>query len=52
MPFTSGTRGFPKYIRLVTAYPLTASGKAQKFVLKEQLINELRLAGVAKLKMA
>ena len=42
----------PKYIRFVTAFPLTASGKVQKFVLKEQLIKELGLEDVAKLKMA
>ena len=42
----------PKYIRFVDAYPLTASGKVQKFVLKERLIKELGLEDVAKLKMA
>jgi fatty-acyl-CoA synthase len=31
----------PKYIRFVEAYPLTMSGKVQKFVLREQLIKEL-----------
>jgi fatty-acyl-CoA synthase len=42
----------PKYIRFVTAFPLTASGKVKKFELKEQLIKELGLEDVAKLKMA
>ncbi|HEY7913366.1 MAG TPA: AMP-binding protein [Blastocatellia bacterium] len=42
----------PKYIRFVTAFPLTASGKVKKFELKEQLIKELGLEEVAKLKMA
>ncbi|MDX2032170.1 MAG: AMP-binding protein [Blastocatellia bacterium] len=42
----------PKYIRFVDAYPLTASGKVQKFVLQEQLIRELGLEEVAKTKMA
>jgi fatty-acyl-CoA synthase len=42
----------PKYIRFVTAFPLTASGKVKKFELKEQLIKELGLEGVAKQKMA
>ena len=42
----------PKYIRFVTAFPMTASGKVKKFELKEQLIKELGLEGVAKLKMA
>lgn len=31
----------PKYIRFVTTYPLTASGKVQKFVLREQAIKDL-----------
>jgi fatty-acyl-CoA synthase len=42
----------PKYIRFVTAYPLTASGKVQKFVLRDQMIQELGLEDVAKLKTA
>jgi fatty-acyl-CoA synthase len=42
----------PKYIRFVTAFPMTASGKVKKFELKEQLIKELGLEDVARLKMA
>ena len=42
----------PKYIRFVAAYPLTASGKVQKFVLRDQMIRELGLDDVAKLKTA
>ena len=42
----------PKYIRFVAAFPLTASGKVKKFELKEQLIKELGLEDLAKLKMA
>jgi fatty-acyl-CoA synthase len=42
----------PKYIRFVEAYPLTMSGKVQKFVLREQLIKELGLDDAAKLKTA
>ena len=42
----------PKYVRFVEAFPLTASGKVKKFVLKEQLIKELGLEGVANVKMA
>jgi fatty-acyl-CoA synthase len=42
----------PKYIRFVTAFPLTASGKVKKYELREQLIKELGLEEVAKLKMA
>ena len=42
----------PKYFRFVTEFPLTASGKVKKFELKAQLIKELGLEEVAKLKMA
>ena len=42
----------PKYIQFVTAYPLTASGKVKKFELREQLIIELGLEEVAKIKTA
>nr|WP_255520179.1 AMP-binding protein [Ramlibacter aurantiacus] len=31
----------PKYIRFVTRYPLTASGKVMKYALRENLLNEL-----------
>ncbi len=42
----------PKYIRFVDSFPMTASGKVKKFELKEQLIKDLGLEDVAKLKMA
>jgi fatty-acyl-CoA synthase len=42
----------PKIIRFVEAYPLTMSGKVQKFVLREQLIKELGLDDAAELKTA
>ena len=42
----------PKYIRFVTAFPLTASSKVKKFELKERLIKELGLEELAALKMA
>jgi fatty-acyl-CoA synthase len=42
----------PKYVRFVEAFPLTASGKVKKFVMKEQVIKELGLEGVANVKMA
>jgi fatty-acyl-CoA synthase len=42
----------PKYIRFLSAYPLTASGKVKKFELKEQMIKELGLEDVARLKTA
>ena len=42
----------PKYFRFVTEFPLTASGKVKKFELRQQLIKELGLEDLAKLKMA
>ncbi len=42
----------PKYFKFVTAYPLTASGKIKKFELRDQLIKELGLEKVAKVKTA
>ena len=33
----------PRYFQFVDAYPMTASGKVQKFVLREQAIRELGL---------
>jgi fatty-acyl-CoA synthase len=42
----------PKFFRFVESFPLTASGKVQKFVLREMLIKEMRLEDVAGLKTA
>ena len=42
----------PRYIQFVTAYPMTASGKVQKFVLREQAIKSLGLEAAAKTKTA
>jgi len=42
----------PKFFRFVESFPLTASGKVQKFVLREQLIKEMGLENVAGLKTA
>ena len=42
----------PRYFQFVTTYPLTASGKVQKFVLREQAIKALGLEEVAKTKTA
>jgi fatty-acyl-CoA synthase len=33
----------PRYVRFVTSYPMTASGKIQKFKLREMAIKELHL---------
>ena len=37
----------PRYVRFVDAYPMTASGKIQKFKLREMAIRELQLEGAA-----
>ena len=42
----------PKFFRFIEAFPLTASGKVQKFVLRDQLIKELGLENVAGMKTA
>ena len=33
----------PKYVKFVDGYPMTASGKIQKFKLREMAIRELQL---------
>jgi fatty-acyl-CoA synthase len=42
----------PRYIQFVASYPMTASGKVQKFILREQAIKTLGLEEVAKAKTA
>ncbi len=42
----------PRYFQFVEAFPLTASGKVQKFVLREQAIKALGLEEVAKIRTA
>ncbi len=42
----------PRYFQFVESYPMTASGKVQKFVLREQAIKALGLQEVAKTKTA
>jgi fatty-acyl-CoA synthase len=37
----------PRYFKLTDAFPMTASGKIQKFILREQAIKELGLEEVA-----
>ncbi len=39
----------PRYFQFVESYPMTASGKVQKFVLREQAIKALGLEEVAKI---
>ncbi|HEY6406957.1 MAG TPA: AMP-binding protein, partial [Ktedonobacteraceae bacterium] len=42
----------PRYFQFVTSFPMTASGKIQKFVLRENAIKELGLETAAKIKTA
>ncbi len=42
----------PRYFQFVDAYPITASGKVQKFALREQAISMLGLEEVAQTKTA
>ena len=34
----------PRYIRFVEAFPMTVTGKVQKYMIREQMITELKLA--------
>ena len=34
----------PRYVQIVSAFPMTVTGKVQKFKLREQAIEELDLA--------
>jgi fatty-acyl-CoA synthase len=36
----------PRYIRFVDSFPMTVSGKAQKFVMREAMVRELNLAEI------
>jgi fatty-acyl-CoA synthase len=42
----------PRYFQFVDAFPMTASGKVQKFVLREQAIQALGLQAIATVKGA
>ena len=42
----------PRYFQFVESYPMTASGKVQKFILREQAIKSLGLEEVAKIRTA
>ncbi len=42
----------PRYVQFVDSYPMTASGKVQKFVLRERAIKTLGLEDVAKIRTA
>jgi fatty-acyl-CoA synthase len=42
----------PRYVKVVEAFPMTVTGKVQKFKMREQSIAELGLAGTAALRTA
>jgi fatty-acyl-CoA synthase len=42
----------PRYVKFVEAFPMTVSGKTQKFVMREQSIKELGLADAAAVRTA
>ncbi len=42
----------PRYVQFVESYPMTESGKVQKFVLREQALKAFGLEEVAKIKTA
>jgi len=47
-----GYQKIPRYFQFVNAYPMTASGKVQKFVLREQAIKTLGLEQAAQIRTA
>jgi fatty-acyl-CoA synthase len=42
----------PRYFKFVEAFPTTVTGKIQKFIMREESINDLGLEAVAAVKMA
>ena len=42
----------PEYIRFVDSFPMTVSGKVQKFKIREQEIRERQLEEVARIRTA
>ena len=38
----------PRYVKFVNGFPMTVTGKIQKFVMRQQSIDELGLAPAAK----
>jgi fatty-acyl-CoA synthase len=42
----------PRYVRFIDAFPMTASGKIQKYKLREQAIESLGLQDAAKIETA
>ena len=42
----------PRYVKFVSEFPMTVTGKIQKFVMREQSIKELELEGAASIETA
>ena len=42
----------PRYVRFIDAYPMTASGKIQKYILRERAVAELKLEDAASIETA
>jgi fatty-acyl-CoA synthase len=42
----------PRYVKFVEAFPTTVTGKVQKFIMREESIKDLGLAGAAAVEMA
>ncbi len=42
----------PRYVKFVDAFPMTVTGKVQKFLMREQSVEELGLGAAAAIKMA
>ncbi len=42
----------PRYVRFIDSFPMTASGKIQKYKLREWAITELRLEDAASIETA
>jgi fatty-acyl-CoA synthase len=42
----------PRYVKFVDGFPMTLTGKAQKFVMREASVKELGLEAAARVKMA
>ena len=42
----------PRYVKFVDAFPMTVSGKTQKFIMREQSTRELGLVAAAEVRTA
>jgi fatty-acyl-CoA synthase len=42
----------PRYVKFVDGFPMTVTGKVQKFVMRESSVKELGLEDAARVKMA